>query len=116
MIRRKEEMKVDIRPEMMGGKGQFVIENILNADEMHGHGRLFAHGTLEPGHSVGYHVHTKDMEVCYFLSGTGIVVDENGVQTRVGPGNCNIVDVGHGHEVINDGTEPLTYIALILFA
>lgn len=116
MIRRKGEMNIVIRPEMMGGKGQFVIENILNPDEMRGHGRLFAHGTLAPGHSVGYHVHTLDMEVCYFLSGTGIVVDDNGNRTRVNPGDCNIVDVGHGHEVINDGDEPLTYIALILYA
>lgn len=116
MIRTKNELKVDIRPEMMGGKGQFVVENILNPDEMHDHGRLFARGTLAPGHSVGYHVHIRDIEICYFLSGTGIVVDENGCRTRVNPGDCNIVEVGHGHEVINDGTEPLTYIALILYA
>ena len=115
MIRKKDHTPIDIRPEMMGGKGQFVLEHILLTGQLHGHGRLFARGTLEPGHSVGYHVHNGDMEVCYFLSGTGIVVEEDGSRTQVGPGDCSIVESGHGHEVINDGTEPLTYIALILY-
>lgn len=115
MIRRKGEYKVDIRPNMMGGEGRFVVENLLNPEEMRGKGRLCARGTLAPGHSVGYHVHTKDMELCYFLSGTGLVVDENGNRTQVQAGDCNIVDVNHGHEIINTGSEDLVYLALILF-
>lgn len=115
MIRRKEEMSVDIRKSMMGGMGQFIVENILNPDEMQGHGRLFARGTLAPGDSVGFHLHIHDMEVCYFLSGSGIVVDETGCQSTVHPGDCNIVSPHHGHEIINNGSEPLCYIALILY-
>ena len=116
MIRKKGTYRVDIREKMMGGEGHFVVENILNPDEMHGKGRLCARGTLAPGHSVGYHVHEKDMELCYFLSGTGVVTEENGVETVVEAGDCNIVDVGHGHKIVNTGTEDLVYIALILFA
>lgn len=115
MIRRKEDMRVDIRREMMGGKGQFVVENILNPDELGSHGRLFAKGTLTPGDSVGFHIHVHDMEVCYFLSGSGVVVDEAGNRTVVHPGDCNIVPPNHGHEILNDGDEPLRYIALILY-
>ena len=51
---------------MKGGQGRFEIEDILQTDEMHEKGRLFAIGTLEPGHSVGYHVHEEDMEICFF--------------------------------------------------
>lgn len=116
MIRKKGSYKVDIREQMMGGMGRFVVENILNPEEMHGKGRLFARGTLAPGHSVGYHTHEKDMEICFFLSGTGVVTDENGTKTQIGAGDCNIVDVGQGHEIVNTGTEDLVYIALILFA
>ena len=44
-----------------------------------------------------------------------MVTDENGTKTQVGTGDCNIVDIGQGHEIINTGTEDLVYIALILF-
>ena len=115
MIRKKGSYKVDIREPMMGGIGRFVVENILNPEEMYGKGRLFARGTLAPRPSVGYHTHEKDMEICFFLSGTGMVTDENGTKTQVGTGDCNIVDIGQGHEIINTGTEDLVYIALILF-
>lgn len=115
MIRRKGSYRVDVRQSMMGGKGCFVVENLLEAEEMQGKGRLFARGTLAPGHSVGYHVHTKDMEVCYFLSGTGIVKNGEGEEAFVRAGDCNIVMPDHGHEIINTGEENLVYIALILF-
>lgn len=100
---------------MLGGNGKFIIEDILTVDKMHGKGRLFAKGTLMPGHSVGYHVHIKDMEICCFLSGKGIVEDEEGVQTEVSAGDTNIVDVGHGHKISSIGDEALVYIAVILF-
>lgn len=99
---------------MMGGEGKFIIEDILLPEQMNG-GRLFARGCLLPGDSVGYHEHTKDMEICYFLSGKGIVQDELGRQMEVGSGDTNIVDAGHGHAIKNNGEEPLIYIAVILF-
>ena len=69
-----------------------------------------------PEDRVGYRVHEKDMEICYFLSGQGVVEDETGCRTEVSAGDANIVDVGHGHKIINTGTEPLVYMAVILFA
>ena len=101
---------------MLGGEGRFEIEDILQPEQMHGKGRLFARGTLQPGHSVGYHVHEKDMEICFFLSGTGIVEDETGTKTAAQAGDTNIVDVGHGHTIVNTGTQPLQYLAVILYA
>ncbi|MBR1781299.1 MAG: cupin domain-containing protein [Oscillospiraceae bacterium] len=115
MIRKKGTYKIDIRKQMMGGLGQFVVENILNPDEMHEKGRLFARGTLAPGCTVGYHVHVKDMEICHFLSVSGQVRDQDGVVTTVGAGDTNIVEVGQGHEIVNTGDTDLVYIALILY-
>lgn len=100
---------------MMGGEGRFVIEDILLPEQMHGKGRLFARGTLAPGHSVGMHTHTKDMEICFFLSGTGIVEDETGTVTPVQAGDCNITDVGQSHKIVNTGSAELKYLAVILF-
>ena len=98
-----------------GGAGEFKVETILTPEQMGKAGRLFVRGTLESGHSVGMHAHTGDMEVCYFLSGTGIVREENGVETRVQPGDCNIVPSGHAHEIINTGKDALVYLAVVLF-
>ena len=116
MIRTSDSYPVRTVEHMMGGEGSFVIEDILAAGELHGKGRLFARGTLGPGHSVGMHTHTKDMEICFFLSGKGVVEDETGACTPVEAGDCNITDAGHSHSITNAGTEPLKYLAVVLFA
>ena len=116
MIRKTDSYPVRILEHMMGGEGVFLIEDILSAGELHGKGRLFARGTLAPGHSVGMHTHTKDMEICFFLSGRGVVEDETGECTAVEAGDCNITDVGHSHQITNTGAEALKYLAVILFA
>ena len=79
-------------------------------------GRLFAIGTLEPGHSVGYHVHEEDMEICFFLEGEGIVQEQDGTEIKIGPGDTNIVDVGQGHMITNTGKTSLKYLAVIIYA
>ena len=116
MIRRKGTLERVARERMMGGDGVFYIDQILLPEEMHGKGRLFAKGTLAPGDSVGYHVHEKDMEVCYFLEGTGTVEEDGGAPTPVAAGDCSVTEPGHGHKICNTGNTNLVYIALILFA
>ena len=101
---------------MKGGQGRFEIEDILQTDEMHEKGRLFAIGTLEPGHSVGYHVHEEDMEICFFLEGEGLVQEQDGTEIKIGPGDTNIVDVGQGHMITNTGKTSLKYLAVIIYA
>jgi quercetin dioxygenase-like cupin family protein len=114
MIRLKSEYKVQTIPNMKGGEGEFVIEHILKEEELHGKGRLYGKGTLKPGCTVGNHYHEGDVEICYFLSGTGLVRDENG-ERPVGAGDCNICEDGKFHEIINIGESNLEYMVLILF-
>lgn len=116
MIRRPSDYRLADIDQMKGGSGTFHLEHILEATELHEKGRMFARGTLAPGSSVGYHVHTNDMEICFFLSGSGTVMDENGIKTEVSAGDCNICDAGHGHEIINNGSVDLAYLCVILFA
>ena len=115
MIRRPGDYNITIKEHMMGGEGRFVVENLLAAEELHGKGRLFARGSLAPGHTVGWHVHENDMEICYFLTGKGQVRDNDGALYDVYPGDTNIVDAGCGHEIINTGSEDLSYLAVILY-
>lgn len=115
MLRMQQEYETQIIPNMKGGQGSFCLEHILRAEEFCGKGRLFARAVLQPGCSVGMHRHSGDMEVCYFLSGMGIVVQENGLRIEVRPGDANIVMDGESHEIRNEGEEDLIYIALILY-
>ena len=113
MIRKASDLQVTVRSEAKGGKGDFINHHIMAADEMLPAARHYSVSILPPGASVGIHVHTGETEVCYFLSGTGVVIDENGT-TPIGPGDVNIVPDGFGHSVENTGDVDLVYTALIL--
>ena len=113
MIRKVAERETIVRSQAKGGKGNFINQLILTEDELRPAARHYSVSILPPGASVGMHVHTGEMEVCYFLFGKGVVIDENGT-TPVGPGDVNIVLNGHGHSVENTGDVDLVYTALIL--
>lgn len=74
--------------------------------------RMVATMTLEPGSSVGYHVHEDDEEVYSIISGNGIYSD-NGTDVEVGPGDVTLAPKGTGHGLKNSGTEPLVFFAVI---
>lgn len=44
--------------------------------------------TLQPGSSIGLHTHEDSCEIMYFLSGTGVCLDD-GAEVPVGPGLCH---------------------------
>lgn len=114
MVRTKNEQKVEFKC-IRNGNGEAELRLILNgADEMYGKGRLFNHMILAPGRSVGDHTHTGDNEIYYFLKGSGLYND-NGKSVRVFPGDTTVCSDGECHGLVNDGDEPLEFIALILF-
>jgi len=114
MIRHKTQIPQEIREGLFGGAGSLNIIPLLTGDEFHGKGRLFSVSTLKPGHSVGVHTHKGDFEVYYILKGEGLYHD-NGTDVRVKAGDVTYAWDGQCHGLINDGTEDLEMIALILF-
>lgn len=115
MLIRKGAFPVQVTEHFKGGEGCFRMEHILSAEQMGQSGRLFGWGTLEPGHSVGWHVHHGDMEVCCCVSGNGVVIEEDGAAKPFEPGDVNVVPDGCGHEIRNTGSAPLTYLAVVLY-
>ena len=116
MIRRKDECKVEYREHMRGGDGTVKITNLIAGDaELNDKGRLFGKITLEKGTSIGYHVHEKDAELFYILSGTGIYSD-NGELVTVKAGDVTICETGHGHSIANASDEILELVAVIVYA
>ncbi|NLO99737.1 MAG: cupin domain-containing protein [Clostridiaceae bacterium] len=113
MLKRPSEMTVEIREKMRGGNGNVKFQNIFNPDEIKGKCRLFSQITLEPGCSIGSHVHDQEEEIYYILSGTG-TVNDNGVVKNVGPGDAIKTGDGESHSISNNGDVPLVFLAVII--
>lgn len=114
MIKRHAELKRDPQKEFRGGKGTVVLEHFMDMQMANGAGRLFSKSILPPGASVGVHKHEGDFEVYYILEGKALVND-NGVEVELGPGDINYCADGDSHGIENIGATDLTYIAIILF-
>lgn len=114
MISRKDSCRQEIVKEMKGGIGEFQITHLVDGKLLGNAGRLFARGMLEPGCSVGWHVHEEDMEICYFLSGSGTVMEHDRREIDVEAGDVQICLPGEGHGIRNRGTTPLVYLAVVL--
>lgn len=115
MIRKGAEMGRLEKFEMRGGKGTVHMTQILQENEFMGKGRLFNRITLEPGCSIGRHDHHGEAEIFYILSGCA-TADDNGVPVRLEPGDMFYTADGGSHAIANEGSEPLEFIALILYA
>jgi len=114
MVKRKDSYEVIINEKMRGGEGSVRVEPLLTPDELNNKGRLFAKITVEPGSSVGFHVHEGEMESYVVISGEAEYSD-NGEIVKFLPGDTSYTPSGTGHSLKCAGNEPLVVIALILF-
>lgn len=113
-VRRSNEVSVN-RKQMFGGAGEVEMHQLLRgADEMYGKGRLFNHVVLELGTELGWHVHEGDGETYFIIRGEG-EYNDNGAVTTVAAGDVTFVGDGEGHSIKNTGSEPLEFVALILY-
>ncbi len=114
MIKRNSEMTSTIKVNMRGGDGQAVVTDVLNKGEYNGHARLIGTILLEPGCSIGAHVHENEEEVFYIIDGTA-VYNDNGKKEILHKGDSCICLGGQTHSVANETeNENLTLFAVIL--
>jgi len=114
MIKRKASYPIKRNEKMRGGEGIVTLESLLEPAELYEKGRLFSKVTLDPGSSIGYHVHEGEMEAFYIISGEAEMSD-NGETVTLQAGDTTLAMSGEGHSLKNKGKEPLELIALILF-
>lgn len=115
MIRKNQEKVVNHNPQPFGGDGEVIVRSLLNGpEELYQKGRVFAHSTLMPGCSIGYHVHENESETYYIYSGNG-EFNDNGSVSAVSAGDVTFTGAGEGHSLKNTGDGPLDFIALILY-
>jgi len=115
MIKRQNEYKTESKENMRGGNGAVMVTELLSPGDLVEKGRLYARLTLEAGVSIGYHVHEKDMEIFFILSGEAEYSD-NGKPVALYPGDTALTPCGEGHSIRNAGSSPLELLALILYA
>jgi len=114
MIRRKDEYTVQHNENMRGGEGTVVIRHLLTPEELYEKGRVYAVIILEPGCSVGSHVHEGEMESYYIITGNAEVSD-NGELVTVSTGDSVLTRSGEEHSIKNIGTDTLELMALIIY-
>ncbi|MBE6995131.1 MAG: cupin domain-containing protein [Ruminococcaceae bacterium] len=98
---------------VQNGNGLTHIKELSDRAAMYDHARMFAHVTLEPGRSIGYHIHEKETEFYYILKGEG-VFNDNGTEVIVRPGDICATAHGEHHGMENRSAENLEMIALIV--
>jgi mannose-6-phosphate isomerase-like protein (cupin superfamily) len=113
MIRRHDEMRIEIKDKMRGGDGAARLKHLFSEEELGSNSRLIAHVTLFPGDSVGAHPHTGEREVYYILSGQALFT-ENSVDTLLNPGDSTITGGGDTHAMACAGETPLEFLAVII--
>lgn len=112
MIRRAEEMKVVVNHEMRGGNKDATLTHLYTGEELKGNSRLCSVISLEPGASIGHHIHENEEEIYYILKGKGLVMDD-GEPVEVSVGDAILTRDGAGHSIENIGDEDLEFMAII---
>ena len=113
MIKRNENMKSVINENMRGGDGSVKITHILDKGEYKGQSRLIGVITLEPGCSIGAHIHENEEEVFYIVEGQAEYYD-NGEWVTLYKGDSCVCLGGQKHSIANRSNETLVVAAVIL--
>ena len=106
--------KIVKKENVFGGNGIVLFEYLLNEEQLNGMCKLYAKIKMKPGSSLGYHVHEGESETYYILSGEASY-DNNGEKMKVYAGDVTFTASGQGHSIVNDGTEDLVFMELIIY-
>ncbi len=113
MIKRNANMKTALKENMRGGDGTVKITEILEAGEYKGKSRLVGVITLEPGCSIGTHVHENEEEIFYIIDGTA-TYNDNGETVLLNKGDSCLCLGGEEHSIANRTDSTVKVFAVIL--
>jgi mannose-6-phosphate isomerase-like protein (cupin superfamily) len=114
MIRKASELSRVRRENFANGQGGGFSTHALPPGEKLPGSRfqLVSRIELDPGSSIGGHVHGENEEVYWILSGEGVYLEDDS-EVAAGAGDVFIAFQGHRHGLRNTGNEPLCLIAVI---
>ena len=96
-----------------GGNGLIRMKDLTDNAGLYNHGRLFAHVTVNPGCSIGYHDHQHETEFYYIIKGEAVFNDD-GKEVVVHAGDICATGYGASHGLENRTDSPVELIALIV--
>ena len=116
MIKKSGGYEVSLKENMRGGDGTVKITNLLTKEELNDKGRLYGIIRLEPGCSIGYHVHEGESEIFHVLCGSALYND-NGTEVIINAGDTTVTASGEGHSIKNPSEDTVCEVmALIVYA
>ncbi len=95
------------------GHGKILGYRFLSAEDMKNKTTGFYVNELMPGSEIGFHQHVGNEEVYFIISGKAIVND-NGIEVTVGPGDMVFTQSGESHGMKNIGEDKLKFVAFIV--
>lgn len=100
-------IELSVMPHFKGGEGDTKSRIFFD-----GMNKIML-GCLEPGCTIGYHIHDTSSEIIYILDGQARCLYDEGEEI-LSPGQSHYCPKGHSHSLINaSATEPLTYFAIV---
>ena len=115
MIRKAADCKKIYNEKMRGGNGTVEITSFATPEELNNKGRLFANITLNPGCSIGFHIHENESELFYVMKGD-VLYNDNGAECVLGAGDVMVCPAGTGHGIACHGEEAAEVCAVIVYA
>lgn len=111
MVRKNEAV---VKENLRGGQGNVTLYPILSAEELMGHGTMYARVVIPPHCSIGWHQHVGNTEPYYIIKGEGTFVDNDKSRTIVHSGDICTIACGQWHSMENNSEEDLEMIALVI--
>ncbi len=106
--------RVVVAENLRGGNGTIEIHHFMEADELMGHGTMYARLVMKPHSSIGWHQHVGNTEPYAIIKGEGVFIDNDGSKTTVHAGDVCLIEVGQFHSLENNTDADLELIALVL--
>lgn len=113
MLKKAADRKIEVRREMRGGKGDVTLLHSFEATELASPTRVCATIMLEPGNSIGEHIHENEEEIFYIIEGTAKASD-NGKEVILNAGDSLLTGGGASHSIENIGDKTLKLFAVVV--
>ncbi|MDO5442508.1 MAG: cupin domain-containing protein [Bacteroidia bacterium] len=106
MIINYDSIEEQALPHFKGGEKEFHARMFFD-----GLNRIMK-GRLEPGASIGLHIHDTSSEIMFITKGEGHVIYD-GEKIALKAGDVHYCPKGHEHTLINDGDGDLEFSAVV---
>lgn len=107
------ERKTDVFERRAGGKGNAIMEHIVDEKLYDGKISNYSRLVLKPACSLGYHKHDGTSETMFVIQGTGLY-NYDGSENTLKAGDVTFCPNGESHSIENIGTDDLQIMVLIV--